>query len=1509
MRSRAMKKTKMMSKHSSILCLLLMTILLMGIGYSAINSITGEISGMVIAEQQNDVFITSVEYVSDVDADLAGSNITYYKGTYMQSTVKLSETNASSEITYKVTVYNNSENTYPFLTTLFDEEFYDNPNIVFEIKDTGFKIGDTINGKETKEIYITFKYKDGVLPNNKTLNSNINFKIANPNRLVLAEDVISTGNYLGSTIAKDKIETVNFELGVTAPAGATASFDASEKQDRSVIGYYIPTDNGLYELTFLSDSLIAPNVNGQYLFQNLTSLKEISFNNFTTYGVTNMPSMFSDCSGLISLDVSKFDTSKVIDMHDMFQNCSGLANLDLSNFNTAQVTDMNSMFYGCSGLTSLNISNFNTINVKNMSSMFLKCSSFTSLDVSKFDTSKVENMKEMFYECSALTTLDVTNFNTSNVTDMSYMFNRCKLITALNVSEFDTSKVTNMKAMFAYCEVIPTLDVSHFDTSQVTDMSEMFAFCRELTSLNVSGFDTSNVTDLSYMFYVNLKNTILDISNWNTSKVQNMEYLFGSCDQLTELDVANWDTSNVTNMQGVFFEVWSVTKINISNWKTDNVLDMSYMFHLCSKLTELDLSKWNTSKVTDMSWMFYACSGLTELDVSSFDTRQVTNMSAMFYVCSKLTTIYVSEYDEVAGTGWTTSAVTDSSDMFTGSTKLVGQNGTAYSSSHVDAEYARIDKEGEPGYLTDIKNKVNRLVLAQSVDSTGKYLGSIISKDKIESIKFENGTTMEAISSFDASEKQDGSIIGYYTDTDNNGLYELTFLSEGTIAPNVNGQYLFQYLSNLKEIIFNNFTTHDVTNMNNMFSYSKKLISLDVSRFDVSKVTNMEQIFFECNNLTSLDLSEWNTNQVTNMKGMFSGCNELMTIYVREYNNVTQKGWSVSNVINSNEMFKNCYKLVGEDGTQYDENYTDAKYAKIDDINGGKIPSTIYDSSGNNSEGLHIGDFINYDAGTWTQEEINSIKTGKIGNLSTANGSTQLPSKASQFGGFVAGSSRNGNATPFNKYYDYIKDLSTGQAITGWRVFDIEGNTITLISAGNPEDYFHMYQSNYSYVSEYILTGNINSSWSSGSSEATKYQKRNWSQYINTAQKAKSVEVLTKNKLNDWYTKYINVPNANVLTQSTYQKIYTSQYQKYQNIIDNNSFYMLYTPYDSYDMCRVHPSMRYIYTGMENIAFGVRILITLSSDAKIEKVGTKTLTGGNMDTYGGNQTYNVWSLGNPGYFTEKDTDITTNEIITPQTLKAEDYGGQVSNYKPTNGSTVGWKIFHTDGQNIYLIADNYISNQYKPKGKKGTNYSSSNGTYGSNLNAAKDYAGITDILSSLKTKWLNKYTYTSTYYNMRATAYLLDTNVWSTFKDSAGYADYAVGAPTLELFTASYNVTHDTDINVQASSSTGYKMKWSNSSTYSNEITGLDTTESLYIINNLYNRTVFGTWLASPNANSSSSVFLVRCTDPQNSSSARINYAAYTSNGGGLRPVVVLKSNYGLEVQADGTYKITEINQ
>lgn len=40
-------------------------------------------------------------------------------------------------------------------------------------------------------------------------------------------------------------------------------------------------------------------------------------------------------------------------------------------------------------------------------------------------------------------------------------------------------------------------------------------------------------------------------------------------------------------------------------------------------------------------------------------------------------------------------------DMFTGDIEIEGGNQTEYDSTHTDSEYARIDKEGKPGYFTD----------------------------------------------------------------------------------------------------------------------------------------------------------------------------------------------------------------------------------------------------------------------------------------------------------------------------------------------------------------------------------------------------------------------------------------------------------------------------------------------------------------------------------------------------------------------------------------------------------------------------------------------------------------------------------------------------------------------------------------------------------------------------------------------------------------------------------------
>ena len=507
-----------------------------------------------------------------------------------------------------------------------------------------------------------------------------------------------TDNYLRSNVAKNKIESIKFVKGQVPTSGIIEQFDATEAEDSSIIGYYTDEDsNDMYELTFVSETNIEANQNSSYLFYYLSNVKEIALDNFDTSQVTNMSSMFWNCRSLTSLDVSKFDTSKVTGMSLMFTSCRSLTSLDVSKFDTSQVTNMAQMFWECRSLTSLDVSKFDTSKVINMQGMFAWCENVISLDVSKFDISRVTNISSMFIYCRSLTSLDVSEFDTSKVTDMETMFYSCRSLTSLDVSKFDTSQVTNMRGMFSGCRSLTSLDVSNFDTSRVTDMDNMFTAC-EFASLDVSNFDTSRVTDMSFMFQ-GCKFASLDVSNFDTSRVTDMDSMFAECNNFISLDLSNFDTSQVTDMSFMFNGCKRLTSLDVSNFDTSQVTNMFGMFQRCSNFTSLNVS-FDTSQVTNMAQMFWECSSLTSLDVSEFDTSKVINMRSMFADCIKLSKIYVSEYNETTGNGWTTKNVTDSDNMFSGATRLVGGNGTKFNSSYIDATYARIDKEGEPGYLT-----------------------------------------------------------------------------------------------------------------------------------------------------------------------------------------------------------------------------------------------------------------------------------------------------------------------------------------------------------------------------------------------------------------------------------------------------------------------------------------------------------------------------------------------------------------------------------------------------------------------------------------------------------------------------------------------------------------------------------------------------------------------------------------------------------------------------------------
>ncbi len=279
-------------------------------------------------------------------------------------------------------------------------------------------------------------------------------------------------------------------------------------------------------------------------------------------------------------------------------------------------------------------------------------------------------------------------------------------------------------------------------------------------------------------------------------------------------------------------------------------------------------------------------------------------------------------------------------------------------------------------------------------------------------------------------------------------------------------------------------------------------------------------------------------------------------------------------------------------------------------------------------DNLHIGDFINYTAGDWKQEEITAIRTGKNGSLNTANGNnTTLPTQDYQFGGFAAGDSRDGNAKPYEESYNGIKDLE-GETITGWRLFDVkEDGSIVLISTGCPEDFYvcetYSGNENRGYINEYILSGRKRDV-----ADYSNCKNRDWSNYVNATQHAESANSITKEDLDDWFEKYMGVPEGQDLYYGDgLDSVYKT---RYENLIDNYSYYWLATTLDSVAkrgwLYYVSPFEWWVKANYGE-TYGVRVLVYLDSGVQLSPSGTVTVNKlGDYSKYGGPYTYNMWNI-------------------------------------------------------------------------------------------------------------------------------------------------------------------------------------------------------------------------------------------------------------------------------------------
>lgn len=235
-----MPKQKNKSNKKIFPILLIIMTLLMGVGYASVNSIILDIKGKVSSLNQDNVYITDIKYINDLNANMSSSTINNAYQTMINSTIILSSTDINSYITYEITVYNSANIDFSYLKTSFDYEFYDNDNITFEL--TNLNVDDTIKPKQYLKFNITFKYKEGITPSstNNSLNCYLNFLFLHKIRYLES----SGEQYIDTGIKPNQSTTLEMEF----------SFNNLETQ--AVYGTRTRMDNGVYHNLFLYNDTV-----------------------------------------------------------------------------------------------------------------------------------------------------------------------------------------------------------------------------------------------------------------------------------------------------------------------------------------------------------------------------------------------------------------------------------------------------------------------------------------------------------------------------------------------------------------------------------------------------------------------------------------------------------------------------------------------------------------------------------------------------------------------------------------------------------------------------------------------------------------------------------------------------------------------------------------------------------------------------------------------------------------------------------------------------------------------------------------------------------------------------------------------------------------------------------------------------------------------------------------------------------------------------------------------------
>ena len=199
-----------------------------------------------------------------------------------------------------------------------------------------------------------------------------------------------------------------------------------------------------------------------------------------------------------------------------------------------------------------------------------------------------------------------------------------------------------------------------------------------------------------------------------------------------------------------------------------------------------------------------------------------------------------------------------------------------------------------------------------------------------------------------------------------------------------------------------------------------------------------------------------------------------------------------------------------------------------------------------------------------------------------------------------------------------------------------------------------------------------------------------------------------------------------------------------------------------------------------------------STDSNYTKYDSNPITGLSIGTY------SVYAIAYDKAGNQKQSNTVDNvkilktySNVTAQMVANEPakyYGLKVTDYTSQNGQN-DWRIFYSDGTHIFLITGDYVKTTETDRINSNTGMTTTG--YRAYWSSVPSFQTVdSEVLTRFKA---TEYELQSGINNSKCVSTLLNSNNWSSYKDSGNKAEKAIGGATVEMWMDSWNKRYPSD--------------------------------------------------------------------------------------------------------------------